>query len=117
MYGQLKDMDTPTPTGKVWDNHLFALTDCDRGHGHDEIMGNINKGDSYFCATGQEFICVEAWKVKDNWLHRDMEHRPEVGQNWYVTLGYLKKDGGFHKGIKPRCYEWDMFSYELKGGL
>ena len=116
MYGYIKHLDNPTPTGKVWDNHLFALTDCERGHGHFEIMNDINTGDTYFSATGEEFICVEAWKVKDNWLHRDMD-RPEVGHNWYVTLGYLKKDGGFHRGIKPRCYEWDMFSYELKGGL
>ena len=113
MYGYINQIDNPIPTGKVWDNETFRLTDCEKGHGHDEIMKNINKGDTYIDAQGSVFICVESWKVKDNWLHKDM-NRPEVGTNWYIALGYTKKDGGFHRGMKPRCYEWDLFCYELK---
>ena len=59
MYGYINQIDNPIPTGKVWDNETFRLTDCEKGHGHDEIMKNINKGDTYIDAQGSVFICVD----------------------------------------------------------
>ena len=43
MYGYINQIDNPIPTGKVWDNETFRLTDCEKGHGHDEIMKTLTR--------------------------------------------------------------------------